>query len=124
VSECEAEAELSGVRAVKLVRTPRAQILIGGSKIDWTSVIWTKRVGHKVVFTDFSLRDGFTANSRLAKVVWVKFTDQPWVCAVLCKTSKQAVNLSAHQDGGRPSTGNPKILDTEPNVAEINVMPS
>jgi hypothetical protein len=59
------------------------------------------------------------ANSRLAKVVSVKFPSWPRVCAVLCESSKEAVNLSVHQDGGRPSTGIPEILDTEVSVDEI-----
>jgi hypothetical protein len=29
------------------------------------------------------------------------------------------VNLSAHQDGGRPSTGIPEMLDTEASIVEI-----
>jgi hypothetical protein len=72
-----------------------------------------------VVFTDFTLRSGFTANFDLAEVVWVKFAARPRVCAVVCETYKQAVNLSVHQDGGHPSTGNQEILDTEASVAEI-----
>jgi hypothetical protein len=45
------------------------------------------------------------ANSHLPEVVWVKFVARPQVCAVLCETTKHAVNLSVHQDGGRPNTG-------------------
>jgi hypothetical protein len=36
-------------------------------------------------------------NSRLVKVVSVKFAVRPLLCAVLCETIKQAVNLSVHQ---------------------------
>jgi hypothetical protein len=71
------------------------------------------------VFADFALDSVFTANSHLAKVVSVKFADRPRVCAVLYDTSKQAVNLSVHQDGGRPSTGIPEILKTVARIAEI-----
>jgi hypothetical protein len=39
------------------------------------------------------------------KVVLVKFAAQLRVCTVLCETTKQAMNLSVHQDGGHPSTG-------------------
>jgi hypothetical protein len=42
----------------------------------------------------------------------------------VCETSKQAVNLSVHQDGWRLSIGIPEILDTEAGITEINVMPS
>jgi hypothetical protein len=41
------------------------------------------------------------------------------VCAVLCEMSKQAVNLSVHQDGGPPNTGILEILDPEASIAEI-----
>jgi radical SAM superfamily enzyme with C-terminal helix-hairpin-helix motif len=75
----------------------------------------------KVVSTDVILRNVFTANSRLAKVVSVKFAAQPLLCAVLCETAKKAVKLSVHQDGGRPRTGIPEILETEAIVAEISV---
>jgi hypothetical protein len=73
----------------------------------------------RTVFTDFTLRSMFTANSHLVEVVSAKFTAQPWVCAVLRHTSKQAVNLSVNQDDGRPSTGITEILDTEASIAEI-----
>jgi hypothetical protein len=59
------------------------------------------------------------ANSRLAKVVSVKFAAWPQMCALLCETSKPGVNLSVHQDGGRPNTGIPEILETEASIAEI-----
>jgi hypothetical protein len=52
----------------------------------------------------------FTASTCLAKVVLVKFTAQPWMCAILCAATKQAVNLSVHQDGRCVSTGIPRIL--------------
>jgi hypothetical protein len=42
--------------------------------------------------------------SRLAEVMSGKFASRPRVCAVLCETSKEAVNLSVHQDCGRRST--------------------
>jgi hypothetical protein len=69
-------------------------------------------------FTDFILRNVFTANSPLAGMS-VKFAGRPRLCAVLCETPKQAVNLKVHQDGGRPSTGIPEILDIEASTAEI-----
>jgi hypothetical protein len=59
------------------------------------------------------------ANSRLAEVVSVKFAARPRVFTVLCETSKQAANLSVHQDGGRPSTGIQEKLYTEASIAEI-----
>jgi hypothetical protein len=46
------------------------------------------------------------------------FAARPWLCAVLCETTKQVVNLSAHQDGRRPSTGIPEILETKASIAE------
>jgi hypothetical protein len=60
----------------------------------------------------------FMANSCLMNVVSVKFAAWPWVCAVLLETSKEAVNLSIHQDGGRPSSRIPGILDIEASIAE------
>jgi hypothetical protein len=78
-----------------------------------------KRLLDRVAFMDFTLRSVFTANSRLAEVVLVKFAARPRVCAVLDETSEQAVDLSVHQDGGRPSTGIPEILDTETSIVEI-----
>jgi hypothetical protein len=69
-------------------------------------------------FTDFTLRPVFTAKSRSAKVL-VKFAARLRVCTVLCETSEQAVNLSVQQDGGRPSTGIPEMLETEASIAEI-----
>jgi hypothetical protein len=62
----------------------------------------------------------FTTNSRLANEGGVGE-----VCrveagvAVLCETSKQAVNLSVLQDGGCPNTRIPEILDIEAIIAEI-----
>jgi hypothetical protein len=58
------------------------------------------------------------AKSCLAKVVSLKFAAWLWLCAVLCKT-KQAVNLSVHQDGGRPNTRILEILETEASITEI-----
>jgi hypothetical protein len=58
-------------------------------------------------------------NSCLAKVVSVKFVARPRLSAVLFETRKQAVNLSVHQDGGRPSSGIPEILETEASIAKI-----
>jgi hypothetical protein len=69
-----------------------------------------KRVLDRVAITDFILLSVFTPNSCLAKVVSVKFAARSRMCAVMCETTKQAVNLSVHQDGGRPSTGIPEIL--------------
>jgi hypothetical protein len=51
---------------------------------------------------DVTLRSMFTANCHLAKVVSLKFATWPWMCTVLCRASKQMVNLSVHQDGGLP----------------------
>jgi hypothetical protein len=48
------------------------------------------------VFTDLTVRSVFMANFSLAEVVSVKLATRPWVCAVLCETSKQMVNLSVH----------------------------
>jgi hypothetical protein len=48
-------------------------------------------------------------NSRLAKVVSVKFPTL--AVGVQCKTSKQAVNLNMHQDGGHTSTRILEILE-------------
>jgi hypothetical protein len=72
-------------------------------------------------FTDFGLRNEFTANSRLAKVVAVKFFARPRLCAVLCQTIKQAMNLKVHEDSGRPGTGIPEILETKVSIAEFSV---
>jgi hypothetical protein len=49
----------------------------------------------------------------LARVVLVKFAAQLRVCALLCETSKQVINLSVHQDGGCPSARIPETLDRE-----------
>jgi hypothetical protein len=49
----------------------------------------------------------------------VKFAACPQVCAVLCEISKQAVNISAHQDVRCPSTGMLEILDKEARIPEI-----
>jgi hypothetical protein len=43
----------------------------------------------------------------LAKVVSAKFVAWPRMWAVLEETSKQALNISVNQDGGRPGTGIP-----------------
>jgi hypothetical protein len=71
------------------------------------------------IFTDFPLRSVFMNNARFAMVVLVKFAVWPRMCAALCKTSKQAVHLSVHQDGRRPSAQIPEILDTEASTAEM-----
>jgi hypothetical protein len=60
-----------------------------------------------------------TVNSRLAKVVSMKFAAWPRVCAVLCESSKQAENSSVEQDEGQPNTGIMEILDTGAIVNEI-----
>jgi hypothetical protein len=80
-------------------------------------VIWTKRVLGRVIFMQITLRSVFTANSSLVNEVSVKFAAWTRVCSVLCETSKQAVNLSVHKDGGRPSTQILGILDAEADVA-------
>jgi hypothetical protein len=67
---------------------------------------------------DFTLRSVFTANSRLAEMVSEKFAAWPRVIAVLRETSKQAINFSVHEAGGRNSTGIKEILETEDSVAE------
>jgi hypothetical protein len=74
-----------------------------------------------VVFTDFILCGVFTANSCLAEVVSVKFSTQPQLHSVLCETTKQAVKLSAHQDGSGPRTRILEILETEAIIAEISM---
>jgi hypothetical protein len=48
--------------------------------------MWMKRVLDKVVCTDFALCSVFTATSRLAKVVSVKFVSRQRMCAVLWET--------------------------------------
>jgi hypothetical protein len=73
-----------------------------------------------VVFTDLNLRSVFTGSSRLAEVVSAKFAARPRVCVVQCET-KQAANLSVHQDGGRRGTGLPEIPETETIIAEISI---
>jgi hypothetical protein len=50
---------------------------------------------------DFTLRSVFTANSRLAEMVSVKFAARPRVIAVLRETLKQAINFSVHEAGDR-----------------------
>jgi hypothetical protein len=67
----------------------------------------------RVVFTDFILVSVYVANSRLAKVKTAKFAAQ--------QTNKQAVNLSVHQDDGRPCTWNPEIPDKDVDIAEFSV---
>jgi hypothetical protein len=62
-----------------------------------------------------------SAGTRLAKVVCAKFAARPRVCAALCETTKQTANLSAHQNGGRPSSGIAEILETETSIAEIRM---
>jgi hypothetical protein len=57
----------------------------------------------------FDLRSVFSVNSGVAKLVLVKFVTRQRTCAVLREKTKQAVNLSVHQDGGRSST---EILET------------
>jgi hypothetical protein len=69
----------------------------------------------------FSLLSVFMANSCLAKVVSVKFAAQPRLCAVLCKTTKQALNLSVYQDGGHPSSWIPETMEAEAIIAEISM---
>jgi hypothetical protein len=63
-----------------------------------------------VVFTDFTLRSVFKANSHLVKVVSVKFATR---MQLLCETTKQTVNLSVHQDGRCPRTRIKEILETK-----------
>jgi hypothetical protein len=75
-------------------------------------VILTSHVLDSVVFTDFTLRSVFTANSRLTTVVSVKLAARPLLGAVVYETTKQALNLNVHQDGGSASIGVPKILET------------
>jgi hypothetical protein len=57
-----------------------------------------KLVVDRAFFMDLTLRSGFTANSHLAEVMWVKFAAWPRVCAVLCETSTQVVNLSVQTE--------------------------
>jgi hypothetical protein len=40
---------------------------------------------------------------------------------VLCETTKQAANLSVQQDGARPKTGIPEMLEKEAIIAEISM---
>jgi hypothetical protein len=67
-----------------------------------------KHVLDTVVFTDFTLCTVFMANSYLVKEVLVKFAAWPQFYTVLCETTREAVNLNVHQDGGRRSTGTRK----------------
>lgn len=60
----------------------------------------------------------FAANSHLGEVC------HPSAFGHSVVRKKKAVNLSAqvlcvHQDGGRPSTGIPEILDRDSGIAEI-----
>jgi hypothetical protein len=48
-----------------------------------------KRVLDRVLYMDFTLLSAFTANSRLAKVVLVKFAARPQFWAVLCETKNK-----------------------------------
>jgi hypothetical protein len=59
------------------------------------------------------------AKPYLAKVVSMTFAAWLWLCTVLCKTTKQAMNLSVHQEGRRPNTRILEILETEASIAEI-----
>jgi hypothetical protein len=56
-----------------------------------------------VVFINFTISSVLTENSRLAKVVLEKFALAAGVRSAV-RNNKQAVELSVHQDGGRPST--------------------
>jgi hypothetical protein len=74
------------------------QVLIGFS--DWKEIC----IGQSG-FMDFILRSVFTTNSRLAKVGKEMFAARPRVYAALRgKNKKEAVNLSVHEDDGRPTT--------------------
>jgi hypothetical protein len=75
----------------------------------------------RVVFMDFTLHGVFTANSHLAVAVLMKFAARPQFCPVLWEATKQAVNLSVHQDGGCTSIRIPQILEAEANIAEISI---
>jgi hypothetical protein len=57
----------------------------------------------------------FMANSCLVNVVSVKFAAP----LQLCKTTKQAVNLSVHQDDGCTRAGILEILETVATITEI-----
>jgi hypothetical protein len=48
-----------------------------------------KHVLAKVVYMDFTLCSVFMANSRLAKLVLVKFATRPRLWAALCKTTNK-----------------------------------
>jgi hypothetical protein len=82
-------------------------------------VVWTKRVLDRARFTNHTLRSVLTANSRLVE----RSPARKRVCAVVYIISKQRMNLSVHQDGGRPITGIAEILGTESSTANLNVMP-
>jgi hypothetical protein len=52
----------------------------------------------RAVFMGVTLGIVLRASSRLTKVVSGKFAARPRLCAALCGTANQAVNLSVHQD--------------------------
>jgi hypothetical protein len=81
---------------------------------------------HRVNLATYSkaVTSGATHSFLCILVVTAKFAIWPHVCAALCEkerkkqTNKQMVHLSVHQDGGRPSTWIPEILDTK--LASLN----
>jgi hypothetical protein len=73
----------------------------------------------KVVFTDLTVHNVFKPTP-----VWrnasEKVAARPQFC-VVCAKQQNEVNQSVHQDGGRPITGIPEILETEAIIAEISM---
>jgi hypothetical protein len=98
----------------------RVEVSITRALLNTSIVPSAKRMFDRMVFMDFTLHSVLTANSRLAKVVSVKFAARPRVCAGLCATSKYATSFSA-QHGGRPSTGIAEIPNTEASTADISI---
>jgi hypothetical protein len=74
----------------------------------------------KVVFTDLTLHSVITSTA-VCETASEKVAARPRSCAVLCETTKQAVNLCMHQDGGRHRTSIPEILESGAIIAEISM---
>jgi hypothetical protein len=69
---------------------------------------------------DLTLHSVFTPTPVWRKCITEGCRPATIVCSV-CETTKQEVNLSVHQDGGRPRIGIPEILETEAIIAEISI---
>jgi hypothetical protein len=73
----------------------------------------------RVVFNDLTLHSVF-AKSRLTKVRQRRLP-LGRRCAQCVRNNKTRSELSVHQDGGRPRTGIPKILEAETIIAETSM---